>query len=109
MAYEIHREESIDGNINRILSEEVTAAIASLENPGQAKEETIHGVRKRIKKIRALFRLVRSELKTEVFKQENTRYRNIGHQLSHLRDATVMIKTLEKLRQTNRSKISFNV
>jgi CHAD domain-containing protein len=106
MGYSFSRQESIAGNINRILSEEVKAAIDSLENPGGAKEETIHGVRKRIKKIRALFRLVRSELKADVFNQENSYYRSIGHLLSHLRDATVMIKTLEKLRQTNRNKIS---
>lgn len=109
MGYELNREESIAVNINRILSEEVTAAIESLQNPGQAKEETIHGVRKRIKKIRALFRLVRSQLKKEVFQVENIRYRNIGHQLSQLRDATVMIKTLEKLRQGHRDKISSRV
>lgn len=106
MGYEFKREQSIAGNVKRILSEEVTAAIVSLENPGNSKEETIHGVRKRIKKIRALFRLVRSELEEQFFRQENIQYRNLGHKLSQLRDATVMINTFRKLREAHRDKIS---
>jgi CHAD domain-containing protein len=109
MGYNFNQEQSIARNINRILSEQVKAAIDSLENPGESKGETIHGVRKRIKKIRALFRLVRSELKAEVFKRENSQYRTIGHTLSPLRDATVMINTVEKLQQTHPANISPNV
>ena len=106
MGYVFQQEQSIAQNINRILSEEVKAAIDALENPGESTEETIHGVRKRIKKIRALFRLVRSELNGQDFRRENTYYRLIGHQLSHLRDATVMINTAEKLREAYPDTIS---
>jgi CHAD domain-containing protein len=101
MGYELRREESVADNIDRIIREELTGAIGLLENPGDNQEETIHSVRKRIKKIRAVFRLVRSDLDEEVFRQENIRYRNIGNRLSHLRDATVMIKTLDKLKETH--------
>lgn len=100
MGYVFKRQKSIASNFNRILSEQVKAAIDSLENPGELTGETIHSVRKRVKKIRALFRLVRSELKQKDFKRANSHYRMIGHMLSPLRDATVMIKTVEKLRQT---------
>jgi CHAD domain-containing protein len=101
MAYELNREEPVAAGIDRIIREELAAAIRALENPGDNQEETIHSVRKRIKKIRAVFRLVRSDLDEEVFRQENIRYRNIGNRLSHLRDATVMIKTLDKLKETH--------
>jgi CHAD domain-containing protein len=106
MGYVFKQEQSIAQNINRILSEEVKAAIDTLESPGDSPAEAIHGVRKRIKKIRALFRLVRSELKGQDFKRENTYYRLIGNQLSTLRDATVMINTAEKLRETYPDTIS---
>lgn len=109
MGYVFSRQESIAANINRILSEQVNAAIESLENSGELKEETIHEVRKRIKKIRALFRLVRTELDEEVFRRENRYYRRIGHQLSHVRDATVMIQTVEKLRQAHPDALSHTV
>lgn len=99
MSYEISKNETIAENTHRILHEELAEAIHSLENPGENKEEAIHSVRKRIKKIRAVFRLVKSELDDKLFRQENIRYRNIGHMLSHLRDATVMINTLNKLKQ----------
>lgn len=106
MGYVFKQDQSIAQNINRILSEEVEAAIDALENPGESTAEAIHGVRKRIKKIRALFRLVRSELSGQDFKRENTYYRLIGNQLSHLRDATVMINTAEKLREAYPDQVS---
>ncbi len=101
MGYEIKQAESIGDSISRIFNEELSEAIHSLENPGDNQEETIHSVRKRIKKIRGLLRLVRSDIGEETFRQENIRYRTIGHMLSHLRDATVMIKTLDKLKEAN--------
>ncbi len=99
MAYVFKSEGSIAHNINRILSEEVKAALDSLEKPDQPTSEAIHSIRKRIKKIRALVRLVRSELKEKDFRRQNGDYRTLGQQLSPLRDATVMINTLDKLRQ----------
>jgi CHAD domain-containing protein len=109
MAYIFKPEGSIAQNINRILSEEIKASLEALTKLGQPSGETIHSVRKRIKKIRALFRLVRSEQKEKDFQRENRYYRHIGHQLSQLRDATVMIKTLDKLREAQSASISSQV
>ncbi len=108
MGYVFKRQESIAQNVNRILTEEVEAAIDALEGPDQPKEEMIHSVRKRIKKIRALFRLVRSELREKDFRRANSHYRTIGHTLSPLRDATVMLNTVEKLQQTYPGTLSPN-
>jgi CHAD domain-containing protein len=99
MAYVFKPNQSIAHNINRILGEEVTAALDALKSPDQINPETIHTIRKRIKKIRALFRLVRSGLKEKDFQHKNSQFRTIGHRLGPLRDATVMIKTLTKLGQ----------
>lgn len=106
MGYAFKRLESTAATVNRILSEQVKAAIDALENPAGSKEERIHSVRKRIKKTRALLRLVRSELSAKVFRRENSKYRAIGQQLSQLRDATVLINTLEKLRQNHPDALS---
>ncbi|SOD99051.1 CHAD domain-containing protein [Spirosoma fluviale] len=106
MGYVFKQQDSIATNLNRILSEEVSAALAALENPAEASADAIHSVRKRIKKIRALYRFVRRELKEKDFKQINTFYRSIGQQLSSLRDATVMIKTLDKLREAGPVNVS---
>ncbi|AKD54874.1 CHAD domain-containing protein [Spirosoma radiotolerans] len=106
MGYIFKPQESIAENMNRILAEEVTGALVALEKPGEITGEGIHSVRKRIKKIRALFRLVRSELKEKEFKRTNAFYRSLGQQLSSLRDATVMIKTLDKLREAKPTNVS---
>ena len=106
MGYALSREQAIAPNIHRILDEQVQAARQALNETGQAKGEAIHGVRKRIKKIRALVRLVKSELKKDDFKRVNAHYRTIGQTLSPLRDATVMIKTLDKLRQSSSPQIA---
>jgi CHAD domain-containing protein len=101
MAYELSNIESVAENIRRIWAEEISSALESLENPGSDREKAIHEVRKRVKKIRAVLRMVRKSMGNELFRQENNRYRSIGHMLSHVRDATVMIKTLDKLKQTD--------
>lgn len=106
MAYVFKQEGSIAHNINRILTQEVNASLNALKQPGQATAETIHSIRKRIKKIRALFRLVRSELNEKDFQRHNSYYRTIGHQLAHLRDAAVMINTLDKFRQAQPASVS---
>jgi CHAD domain-containing protein len=50
--------------------------------------------------------LVRSELKPKDFQRLNSCYRTIGQQLSPLRDATVLIKTLQKLREAQPASVS---
>jgi CHAD domain-containing protein len=98
MGYELNINESVAENIRRIWAEELVSAIERLQNPGNDREKAVHEVRKGVKKIRAVLRLVRRGLGRELFGQENTRYRNIGHMLAHVRDSTVMIKTLDKIK-----------
>ncbi|WP_461105062.1 CHAD domain-containing protein [Spirosoma koreense] len=109
MAYVFKQDESIAHNLDRILSQEVKAALDALQKPDQATGEAIHSIRKRIKKIRALFRLVRSGMNEKDFRRQNSFYRTIGQQLSPLRDATVMIRTLDKLQQAHPRGVSTQV
>ena len=50
----------------------------------------VHAARKRLKKIRGVLCLVRPEL-AEWYRVENVRYRDVGRDLSQIRDAQVMI------------------
>ena len=109
MAYVFKPEGSVAHNLNRILSQEIKAALNTLQQPDQNTGEAIHRIRKRIKKIRALFRLIRSELNQNDFQRQNSYYRMIGQQLSSLRDASVMINTLQKLRQAQPAGVSSQV
>ncbi len=55
----------------------------------------VHGVRKSLKKMRGLLRLVRPAIGRKRFQRENVRYRDLSRELSALRDAQVLIETLD--------------
>lgn len=57
----------------------------------------MHDARKRIKKVRALLRLVRPGL-GDTYKKENAFYRDLGRDLSDIRDAQVMSQTVGSLK-----------
>ena len=63
------------------------------------REEAIHSARKNIKKLRALLRLTRDQLGTEVYRRDNQTFREAAQQLSGVRDADVMLATLDDLHE----------
>ncbi|MFE4104713.1 CHAD domain-containing protein [Almyronema epifaneia] len=100
MSYSLTQKESLPDGIKRIGREQLDKAIAQLENQtADNQEESIHAARKRFKQIRAVVRLVRSELGETIYHQENSCFRDAGRQLSEVRDAQVRINTLEALAQ----------
>jgi CHAD domain-containing protein len=103
MAYRFKHGETIPQSVKRIASEEMTAAIGHLRGKrGAPKVESVHEVRKSLKKTRALLRLVRPQL-GEFYDDENVRLRDTGHQLSELRDAGALIGVLDQLRKRSHS------
>jgi len=76
---------------------EIDGALAHLTDASPDRDEAIHEVRKRIKKIRAILRLVRDELGQELYRQENICYRDAGRRLADLRESAVLVETLDKL------------
>jgi CHAD domain-containing protein len=64
---------------------------------GSSSEEAVHEARKDMKKLRAVVRLVRDEIGDDVYRRENGYFRDAGRELSGLRDADVMLATLEDL------------
>ena len=100
MAYRFKHRETVPRNVRRIAAEELDSAIGLLTTGkrGSRREQSVHGVRKSIKKTRALMRMVRREF-GDFFQNENIRLRDAGRRLSELRDAGALIGTVNNLRQ----------
>ncbi len=97
MPYRFKHSETVPQNVKRVAAEQLDSAIKILNRKGSAGvEESIHEARKNIKKIRALLRMVRSELGS-FYRDENMRLRDTGRKLSPLRDAAALIASLENL------------
>src|SRR5439155_20965549 len=64
---------------------------------GPADDETIHDVRKRFKKVRAVLRLVRAEMGERTYCRENACFRDAGRPLTEIRDAKALLETLDDL------------
>jgi CHAD domain-containing protein len=63
-----------------------------------SQDKAIHEARKSIKKVRALLRLMKDEMRG-VDPGENVRLRDIARHLSHYRDSFVMVETLDDLKK----------
>lgn len=110
MSYQLKAHETFSEGIKRIVAEELAGALKSLrgnardETRDDARDETeddardtIHDTRKRFKKLRAALRLIRSDLGEKRYRHLNALLRDAGRQLSELRDAEVLVKTLDAL------------
>lgn len=99
MSYRLEPGESIDPGLKRIVHEQIDSAVDSLQNVGDDSHDAIHDARKRFKKIRAVMRLVRDELGSDIYRRENVCYRDAGRALSDIRDSYVKIETVDALRE----------
>ena len=96
MAYRFKRSEPVADGIRRVALEQLDGAVTDLQRPRQG--DAIHRARKRLKMLRALLRLVRSDLKSAVFDRENAALRDLGRRLSVIRDADVLLEVVHDLR-----------
>ena len=60
-------------------------------------DRAVHDTRKAFKRLRALLRVSRDALGDEVYRRENTIFRDAGRKLSATRDAAVLVQTLDEL------------
>lgn len=96
MPYRLSRHDaSMQSALRRIACGQVTAAIAAIDDPGHARADTVHTVRKACKKVRGLLRLVRPGF--EGFRAENAAFRDIARGVSGLRDADTLVATCDSL------------
>jgi CHAD domain-containing protein len=68
---------------------------------GQADDpvEAVHEARKEVKKARSLLRLVRPGLEGNTYRCENRALRDAARTVAHVRDADVMVETVDALRE----------
>lgn len=97
MEYRLRRGESAPEGVRRMAAEQLDKALEHLACQDGKRDKHIHEARKATKRLRALMRLVRRELGDEVYALENQCYRDAGQRLSELRDATVLIETVDRL------------
>ncbi|MCY4604726.1 MAG: CHAD domain-containing protein [Gemmatimonadetes bacterium] len=97
MEYRLKRGESVPEGVRRMAAEQLDKALEHLACQDGKRDKHIHEARKATKRLRALMRLVRRELGDEVYALENQCYRDAGQRLSGLRDATVLVETLDRL------------
>jgi CHAD domain-containing protein len=98
MAYCLKCDEVPAAGLRRMAREQLQGALREITATNRAPTSaTVHSTRKHIKKTRALLRLVRKELREEVFKEENRRLRDVARSFSNSRDACVRMQLLGKL------------
>jgi CHAD domain-containing protein len=99
MSYRLAPDEPLPAGIRRVAREQLGQALDSLNDANLERDEAIHDVRKRCKKVRAVLRLVRDEIGEDVFDRENSALRDAARELSDLRDSTVRLQTLADLHE----------
>jgi CHAD domain-containing protein len=96
MAYRLTRAESVSQGVKRVATEQLEKAQADLANDQSDHHETVHQVRKRFKKLRGLIRLVRPAFE-KTYQRENANFRDVGRELSAVRDAQSLIEGFDRL------------
>lgn len=87
---------SLAAEIRRIVGGEMVKATADLETARTQPESGFHETRKRLKKLRALFRLLRSA-DPAFWRAENVRLRDIARKLAGAREAAALVETVDRL------------
>jgi CHAD domain-containing protein len=97
MAYRLKAGEAVAEGIKRIVLEEIDSATRLLdEASGHRRDSAIHEARKSVKKIRGVLRLIRPEL-GRAYRDENARFRELGHHLSELRDSAALLEVFNQV------------
>lgn len=98
MPYQLEVQENFSEGVKRVASEELDEALKGLRGETERSVgEAVHDARKRFKKLRATLRLVRSDLGEKRYRRADARFRDAGRALSGLRDADVLLATLDAL------------
>jgi CHAD domain-containing protein len=103
MATKLKKKTNLDKHFKDICGDLIDEAQTFLQQGNKA--EGIHNSRKRYKQLRGVLRLIRFGLGEKIYDRENTALRDAGRPLSEVRDADVMIETLDELIQHFKSHV----
>ncbi|MFO7549934.1 MAG: CHAD domain-containing protein, partial [Haliea sp.] len=92
MSFRFKRGESAGDGIRRMAREQMDRALEDIADSDIDRHDTLHQMRKRCKKIRALLRLARGDLDNscQVYQRENECFREAARSLSSFRDAEAL-------------------
>ena len=110
MAFQLRTKESVSDGIARNVKRQIEKALDYLgahKTSRAAQSEAVHEVRKCFKKARAAVRLVREDLGDDIYHDENCCFRDAARPLTQVRDAEMLIETLDKLEQEPAAPTSF--
>jgi CHAD domain-containing protein len=100
MAFKLKAGESVRKGIRRIARKQIDAALEHLTaSRSESRDESVHEARKSFKKVRAVLRFVRPVIGQCVYREENIRFRDAGRPLTEVRDARILIETLDGLHE----------
>jgi CHAD domain-containing protein len=99
-AFRLHRDETVPDGIRRVARGQLDRAHAELSGaPKRELATAVHDTRKSLKRLRATVRLARGAIGEEIYRRENAAFRDSGRRLSGVRDASVLIETLDELEE----------
>ena len=100
--------ERVADGLRRMALEQLDQAIELLEDEGEAVSAAyaVHETRKSLKRLRALVRLLEDGIGTRAFAEESTTLRQAGERLARVRDAEVMVSTLDRLLKRNSGRLA---
>jgi CHAD domain-containing protein len=107
MGYRLRSGEGAADGVRRIARGQIDVAAHELDGQGDGDlDSAVHEARKAFKRLRALVRVSRDALGDEVYRRENTIFRDAGRRLSAARDAAVMVETLDDLTARYRAELA---
>jgi CYTH domain-containing protein/CHAD domain-containing protein len=95
--FRLKQRESVADGTRRLACGRAEKALERLADSDADEDAVVHGVRKDLKKLRAVLRLVRAGLGESFYREQNERFRDAGRLLSDTRDGQVKLETLEAL------------
>jgi CHAD domain-containing protein len=95
MSLPISDDSTLQEGINKAIREENLYILEVISDTQKDSHEKIHEIRKSLKKLRAVVRLVRKC--TDRYQEENIFYRDLGREISYLRDKTALLESLVAL------------
>src|SRR5437588_4804088 len=97
-AFGLYKLATIPDGIRPVARGKLDQAYAELaEAPKRKLAAAVHDTRKSLKRLRTTVRLARGAIGDEVYRRENAAFRDSGRLLSGVRDASVLIETLDEL------------
>ncbi|WP_295515008.1 CHAD domain-containing protein [uncultured Pseudomonas sp.] len=103
MAFRFDARQPADEEVRRVVTDRLVQAEASLAS---GTPKGVHETRKRLKELRALLRLLQAALGKRAFASRNRRLRDLGRELSSLRDSAALVESWDKLGETDRKRFA---